>query len=975
MSTSCSHPAGCDCGCCGGITVATPQAIQNPRGQPSIGYRVGTWATFRESMLARLSSSDYPALGALRTRDTDDFTIAFLDASAVVFDILTFYQERLANESYLRTAGQLRSLIELARLIGYQPSPGVAASTYLAFTLKAASGHPPDPSNPAITIPPGTQVQSVPPQGQAPQTFETSADILAKSDWNALPVQTGIPWTPAQGDAFVYLDGTNTQLQPGDAILIVGDERKNPQSAEDWNRWDIRIVLTVYTDTANSRTRISWNEGLGAPDGSVPPAAINPKIFALRQRAALFGYNALNPNMLDDKTLAQLLAVGALQRYGLPAPNYYYYWSGYQLYSDIDLDGTYPKIAQGGWVALVYPDFFDPKRSLSGYINLYQASSVSSIARSDFGQSAKITRVAPDRTDNLDAYSLPDSLALVQSELLPTTIQPLDHPLYGTLLDLDALRPDLLKAQVVALFGKAQKIVVPDGVNGLQFTPDDLEESSSPTTLKPGDELTLTNPAALPLNPDQSIPNWRASTDTRTLSVLDAHGRPGSVSAALSSFILVASTKNDPVISEYAVVVSVNPVRDPYPHTQIVLKSNLSYCYERAATTVNANVALATHGSSVSEIMGSGSAATPNQSFGLKQSPLTFVPAATASGSKSTLQVRASGVQWTEVPSLYNQPSTGRIFATLNQTGGNTTALFGDGVEGATLPSGQNNVQAQYRVGLGAGGNVAGGTLTTLMDRPLGVSGVTNPEAATGGQDAAMVDDLRSDAPQTVLTLGRAVSIADYQNFASGFAGIAKAYAMWTPAGPGRGVFLTVAGVGGAALQSGNPTLGYLVTALQNYGNPLVPLFVQSFLETLFGLAADVAYDPAYDAVAVEAQVRRQLTSVYSFAGRTFGQGISMDEVAAVIQNIPGVRAVNVKTIYTVATSAAGDLASRPGGLTVTQLNAWLAQQVTLARPASDSPQRICAYLPLPNLTALPQPAEILVLHPDPRQVTLGVMS
>jgi hypothetical protein len=75
-----------------------------------------------------------------------------------------------------------------------------------------------------------------------------------------------------------------------------------------------------------------------------------------------------------------------------------------------------------------------------------------------------------------------------------------------------------------------------------------------------------------------------------------------------------------------------------------------------------------------------------------------------------------------------------------------------------------------------------------------------------------------------------------------------------------------------------------------------------------------------------------------------------------------------------VATSAAGDLASRPGGLTVTQLNAWLAQQVTLARPASDSPQRICAYLPLPNLTALPQPAEILVLHPDPRQVTLGVM-
>ena len=88
-----------------------------------------------------------------------------------MLDILTFYQERLANESYLRTATQLRSLIELSRLIGYQPAPGVAALTYLAFTLKAATGQPPNPSTPAITIPQGTQVQSVPAQGQTAQTF------------------------------------------------------------------------------------------------------------------------------------------------------------------------------------------------------------------------------------------------------------------------------------------------------------------------------------------------------------------------------------------------------------------------------------------------------------------------------------------------------------------------------------------------------------------------------------------------------------------------------------------------------------------------------------------------------------------------------------------------------------------------------------------------------------------------------------
>src|SRR5580693_7081315 len=139
---NCGGDQNCTCGCCAGTSVQTPQGENNAAGLSAIAYRAGTWATFKESMLARLSSSDYPALSLLKTRDDDDFTIAFLDATAVVLDILTFYQERLANESYLRTAGQLRSLVELSRLIGYSPAPGVSASAYLAFTLKAATGLP-----------------------------------------------------------------------------------------------------------------------------------------------------------------------------------------------------------------------------------------------------------------------------------------------------------------------------------------------------------------------------------------------------------------------------------------------------------------------------------------------------------------------------------------------------------------------------------------------------------------------------------------------------------------------------------------------------------------------------------------------------------------------------------------------------------------------------------------------------------------
>src|SRR5207244_5650921 len=120
----------------------TPLEVYNRAGLAAIVYRIGSHARFKASMLARLSASDHPALSALRTRDDDDFSIALLDAWATAADVLTFYQERIANESYLRTATERISLIELGQLIGYKMRPGVAASTYLAFTVEDAKGAP-----------------------------------------------------------------------------------------------------------------------------------------------------------------------------------------------------------------------------------------------------------------------------------------------------------------------------------------------------------------------------------------------------------------------------------------------------------------------------------------------------------------------------------------------------------------------------------------------------------------------------------------------------------------------------------------------------------------------------------------------------------------------------------------------------------------------------------------------------------------
>ena len=965
---SCTGLPDCACGCCSGISVQTPQGETNRPGLSSIAYRTGTWATFKESMLARLSSSEYPALAALKTRDDDDFSIAFLDATAVVLDILTFYQERLANESYLRTATQLYSLTQLSQLIGYQPSPGVSASTFLAFTITAATGLPTDPTTTAVTIPAGTQVQSVPAQGQTPQSFQTSANILAKADWNALPVQTGYPWEPHRRDTSVYLAGTSTQLQPGDAFLIVGDDRSQyPQ------RWDVRLVSSVQPDSANQRTLVTWSEGLGG--GSSGPAKQNPKFYALRQRASLFGYNAMNPMLLAARTLRTLQNAGLVTTNS--PPDWDFDKSGLGKESLVDLDAVYSKLVTGGWLVLIHPDT-DTSRSPAGFVSLYRLNSVTSITRSDYGISAKISRVMTDTDTNLSEYycKTRSTSILTQSEIVAVAEQPLDHPLYGTFLDLEVLRPDLTGATAVAITGRSQKIAVnlpsPDSTP-LTFVPDD--DPTSTVTLKQGDTLTLLQPPDL-FNPDGSIPHWSTSAAALTLSVANANGRTGTVSAALSDFTLTLSTTKDPVVQEAALVSSVSLVAKPFPHTRILLQNPLLNCYDRTLTTVNANVGAATAGAPVTELLGSGAAAMPNQQFKLKQSPLTYIQAPTPTGSLSTLQVRANGVAWTAVPTLYNQAPTAQVFTTLNLPGGTAQVQFGDGVEGSTLPTGQSNIQASYRTGIGAAGNVAAGAITTLIDRPLGVSGVNNPTPATGGQDPQSIEDIRASAPLSVLTLGRAVSITDYQNFAATFSGIAKAYAIWIPNGADRGVFLTVAGSDGASLPPGNLTLANLVAALQSYGNPNVVIYAQSFLETTFGLSADLCYDPAYSAPAVQAAVLQLLQQTYSFASRNFGEGVSGDEVAALIQGVPGIIAVNVKSLNPIATSPAGDIGS--GGYSISAYNKWIGQALTtpLPRPSSGSPGSICAYIPRATTgTSLPLPAEILVLDPNPANVSLGVMT
>ena len=57
---------------------------------------------------------------------------------------------------------------------------------------------------------------------------------------------------------------------------------------------------------------------------------------------------------------------------------------------------------------------------------------------------------------------------------------------------------------------------------------------------------------------------------------------------------------------------------------------------------------------------------------------------------------------------------------------------FGDGVHGARLPTGVENVTAIYRNGIGTPGNVRARQISLLATRPLGVKDGDQPAARLG---------------------------------------------------------------------------------------------------------------------------------------------------------------------------------------------------------------------------------------------------
>ena len=773
---------------CDGDMIAAPTNLPQ---LSTIAYRVGDFADFRTAVLTpppgeeTLSVDGVPAW---RTDGAGDLAVMIAEWFAYIADILTFYNERIANQDYLRTADLPESVDHLISLLGYRPRPALGATGVLAALVTAGQ---------SAILPKGLQFQSKPLPGLPPQIFELSADtpigppdeipaapnpvllaqIEAASAWHRVEYVYKAPGgysarhgggsvimepKPVQGSYSLLLNGAVTSIDPG-ALLVL-----RPRDASVGSPMLATVTSTVVQPTVSGGPHTA----LGMKLSAAPPkglTAAGTKLDKANQTTGLWSF-----------------------------------FSGAVGGTSVHLASLVRQIRPGDWVLFTAPSLTP---------TLAQVQSTSEGIWDATGSAAK-----PDVAKDT-AHPVP----------IPHTVL----TLASTLAD----AWNNAAGSVTVQFGWIAAGVL-------------LDQPYGPWSGAPK-ALIATRAQKFPANLDLPI----LLQDSSGVGIQATGSSAGDTNLLLGGLPTPVPSLQPP----FAVLPNLLPV---------------------------------TRGKTVAkEVLGSGDVTNPAQSFKLSQSPVTYLQQGAVWG--STISLTVNGQPWTEVASFYGQAPNATIFVTYEDDGGNTHVQFGDGVNGARLPTGVNNVVATYRVGAGAASPPAG-KLTVISQSYPGLRAVLNPVAVGGGADADPPDQIRRNAPRSVLAFGRAVSVFDYEAIAAEAPGVTRARAVWAWDDARQRTLVTVyVGDDGAAATSAK-------SVLSASGDPNRPVKVVQATQVPVALTLSLVTTPGMDFGAISAAIATALTDtetgLFGSWQLRIGQPLFDSQIEAAVLAVPGAVAIIAST-------------------------------------------------------------------------------
>jgi hypothetical protein len=781
---------GCGCGCgeeCGVGPTRFP--ISNPAGAETLSYRIGTFPTFRRSLLHQLEGER--ELAGWRPTASDDLGLQIVDAWAYIADILTFYNERYANEHYLRTALLPERVKGLVGLLGYRPRPAIAATGRLAVI---AAGPGP------LVVPKGVGIASKASPGIPSQTFEVD-------DGARFERPTSVPAPTASLTAAPPLAGPPASSPPGTVEV--------PPQARLVARGGVllRGAQTLRTGERLLLSTKAWS--------SADSPAVVVRVLGTAVEADAHGRK--NTRVLLDGTAGLPSSAGA---------------ADYRLLrsSRVGHLTTLPAGAAAVTSGALVVDA--PARHLAAGDPLLIELPGAGVGSSP-GTGFDVVRL----TDYAEVLWYANALPL--SPTVPPTGDTPGIPLQVAQL---SVQPHSGVSLTARYGSAAAKVVMHSGwreVGTLLDTPIAVLAVNAAS-------VTLASPPA-------AAPGVAAK-----VLVEDATGVGADVTAVpvsgTSSVTLTGSTAGlQPPMRLLWDVVDVS----------------------RGATVRD-------------EELGRGDAAIAGQDFALAKSPVTFradFPGRSGDGYSSTIELVVEGQRWTEVPTLYGRGAAETVYSTWNDDEGKTHVRFGDGVTGRRPPSGAA-ITATYRVGAGALAPPVG-ALTQLLSTVPNLRAVRNPVPPGGGSDAQPESELRTLAPRSVLTFGRAISGDDYAAVAAAAPGVSRATTVWGfDALEQRPTVKVYVGDDAAAVDSAR-------SALRAQADPNRPLVVLPAVKVPAALRVVLAVDPRFVIGPVVDQARDAvLRELFSPGALDLGELLYRSEIERVLTDVPGVLASRQLRFY-----------------------------------------------------------------------------
>lgn len=770
------NTSNCPCDC-----FTFPQTISNPAGRSSISYRIGDYLAFREALLQ--SCPGETELTNWRPGANGDLAVQMIEWWAYLADILTFYNERIANEDYLQTATLTQSVQGLVRLLGYRPRPGIGATGTLAALLSGTK---------SITLPPGFQIQSKPGPGEQPQIFELSTQTIVEPPDVISADPSPTEWI-GSGNNSVLLQGVVSGINIGDELLVL--ERGWAGTDSNYGVVTVNSVAPVKNPRGITNTQVVFEESLPALAGEVS----NYRLVKSSQSSLVWQYPATTVTVIG----------------GVAGKT-------------IDLAAITRGISVGDPVLL----------EITGASASPQLLSVTS-------NTEAVWYANPDGGD-------PTSQPTGSPQPIPI---PIPHTRIGF---------------VPTLPSSITNPSVEQGERPLALVRYNWRDVGTliaiPSPTLGGTDITLTT----------SLPSGMTLSNQEVL-IGDANGN--GVEAYASS-----TDASDITLS--------NPSDPTWP-------SDLAQLELAAPLSVYFNLLTVTRGQTIAgEILGSGDATiTIGQEFVLKKSPLTYQQSGSSTSGPdyaSTLQVWVDGVEWQEVPSFYNQPANAQVFVTSEDDQNMTHVQFGDGVNGARVSSGVNNVVATYRIGSGL---VAPdpGSLSVILKSWPGLKSIVNPVQAGGGADPDSPSAMQTNAPQSVLTFGRAISADDYEVIAAQAPGVARAKIYWAWDSTQQRNMVTV------YVGDDQNAVNSAIAALAQTGDPNRPVNVTKAQPVSITISLTVVVDPKYVPDNVVAAVTAAfLDPNQGLLGTNvveIGESLFQSQIYQACMAVPGVVAVQNLTV------------------------------------------------------------------------------